>query len=219
MLMTMQLGYNSNVKTKTANLQKEVPFVMNIQSLPSKMIINGKENDTAIPATNQTFYGAYTSEMKTKIDSIPGKVMDENLKESVIKMVEGIQANIKFPEKPLKIGDTFLQDVPMEIPLGGMSAKIVCKTTYKLISIANNKANFDLKYVMQMDASGQNMSLDMSGSGDGKFIYDMISSYPVNMVNNMSMTYAMVMPQSDKVKMNGKAKMVMSNQTTVDAAK
>jgi hypothetical protein len=215
MVMQMQTGFNSSVKTGIANLQKEIPFTMNIQTLPSKMTMNGTDTNIPVPTTSQTYYGVYTDGIKAKIDSVAGKKMDENLKASIIKMIEGITGNIKFPEKPMKVGDTFTQDVPMDMPMGTFAAKIICKTTYKLISIENNKAFFDLNYVITMDMTVQKMTIDLSGDGDGKLVYNMDFSYMDSMTNNMNMIFSMVMPQLAKVTMNGKAKVSTNLQTTI----
>jgi hypothetical protein len=218
-MMLMQSGVNTDLKTSAFNSKKEIPFVMKVQSKASKMTMSGTESIIPVPMTNQNYYGAFIEEKKARIDSISGNTIDEKGKAAIIKMMDGLQANIKFPEKPMKIGDTFHQDIPMELPIAGMSAKAISKTTYTLLSIANGKANFGMKYTIVMDMNAQQITMSMDGDGDGAFGYDLAANYPVNMLNNMNFNYTMVMPQDKNVKISGKVKMIMDNQTTIVAVK
>lgn len=214
-VMVMESGTNGDIKTGALNAANKIPFTMTMQTLPSKMTMNGKETPIPMPATNETMFGTYTTDGKMTLDSIAGKKIDDATKAAMIKMIDGMKAAVKFPDTPMKIGDTFTQDTPMDLPISGMASKLNSKTTFKLISIDNNKAYFDLKYELTMDMNGSAMAIKMAGGGDGKMVFDIAASYPTAMQSNMNVNYSMTMPQAATMKMDGKMKMVMDYTTTI----
>lgn len=216
MLMVMESTTNGDIKTGRLTSGNKIPYTMTLKAAPAKMTMNGQTMDVPTPATNETLFGNYTPDGKMSIDSIAGKKTDDLLKTTMSKLVENITANIQFPEKPMKIGDTFTQSIPMDMPMAGMAYKINCKAIYKLVSIANNKANFDMRYDISSDvAAGQGMAIKMAGDGDGNFIYDIPANYATSMLSNMNVKYSMTMPQAPTMKMDGKMTMKMDIQTTV----
>jgi hypothetical protein len=217
MLMQMQSTSKMDVKTGLPTSTNDVPLTMTISQLSAKMTMNGKENSLPMPSTFQKFYAKYTKEGKMEMDSVSGMKMNDSVKNAMMKMVKNIQGNIVFPDKKMKVGDTFIQSIPMEIPIAGSSAKMLGKTTYKLIAVENNKAYFDVNMVMTMDMEGKSMTMDMTGGGDGKMIFDIASGYPTTIQNNINVIYSLAMPQAKNMKMQGKMDMLMSMQTTVAA--
>ena len=160
-------------------------------------------------------YGKCPVDGLMEIDSIPGTAMNDSLKATMKKLVKSIQSTVQFPAKPMKVGDTFTQESPFDIPMGAMSAKMTMKAIYKLISIANGKANFDLNFTMTMDMGlGGKGAMDMKGDGDGKMIYDIATNYPSDSKQNMNILYSITIPQQNMT-MKGKMKMLMDQQTVV----
>ena len=132
------------------------------------------------------------------------------------KMVQSFQNNLKFPDKPMKIGDTFEQDMPFNIPGMGSDMKIGAKVSYKLISISGGKANFNITYNMNMDmAAGKSIpaAMHMTGGGAGTMEYDIATNYPTHYVQNMDMN--MAIPAAAGKNMTMKMKMLMEQQTTL----
>lgn len=217
MVMLMETGTTGDIKTGAINPANKIPFTMTMQTQPSKMTMNGKETPIPMPATNETIFGTYTTDGKMTLDSIAGKKIDDLTKATMIKMIDGMKAAVNFPTTPMKIGDTFTQDTPMDLPIAGMASKINSKTTFKLVSIDNNKAYFDLTYDLSMDMNGSAIAMKMAGGGDGKMVYDIVASYPTAMQSNMNVNYSMTLPQAATMKMDGKMKMVMDYTTTISA--
>ena len=151
------------------------------------------------------------------LDSVAGIKANDSVKVALMKMIKNIQGNIEFPDKAMKVGDTFVQTIPMDIPILGANAKIIGKTTYKLIGIQDNKAYFDINMVMTMDMAGKGMTMDVTGGGDGKMVFDTINGYPTTVQNNMKMIYSFAMPQAKSMKMDGKMNMLMDMKTAITA--
>jgi len=217
-IMQMQSTSKMNVKTGMISSTNDIPLTMSVTSLSAKMTMNGKAMDTPMPSNIQTMYGKFTKEGKMTIDSVAGSKMTDSVKEAFMKMLQGMQGNIVFPDKKMKIGDTFYQSIPMNIPIMGSDSKMLSKTTYKLIAVENNKAYFDIKMDMTMDLGGnKGMTMDMMGGGDGKMIFDTVSGYPTTIQNNIKVNYKFAMPQAQNMTMNGKMNMLMDMQTVLVA--
>jgi len=217
MIMQMQSTMGFDIKTGVQKDSK-IPVIIRMGGTSVKMKMNGVESPIPSTNTKTDIYGYYSADGKMSIDSVGGKKMDDALKQQMVKMIDQMQANIKFPDKPMKIGDTFPQDIPMDLPMAGGSAKVLVKGIYKLIAIENNKAYFDVTFTMTMDMTENKMNVDMTGGGDGKFIYDMTNNFVSMVRENLNMIYSLALPQMPpKMKMTGKANMLMDQKTTVTA--
>ncbi|OCX50550.1 hypothetical protein BEL04_22500 [Mucilaginibacter sp. PPCGB 2223] len=219
MLMQMETGIQSEMKTGAVNAKKEFPFSATIITLPSKMTMNGQASPEPIPNTPpETLYGKCSvNSVMPVIDSVQGKAMNDSLKNMMNKMFQNLQSAIDFPEKPMKVGDTFTQDVPFDLPVSGAGMKMSVKAVYKLLSISAGKANFDVIFTMDMNlklGTGGQGSMSMNGGGDGKMEYDIANNYPTHYLQNMDVNYTMPIPQQTMT-MKGKMKMVMDQQTMI----
>jgi len=211
MLMQMEIAMNSAIKTDAYNAKKEIPFTLNLQVPQPKMTMNGNALPIPGSATTQVITGKYNTDDKLEVESLSGKTMTDSAKTAIMKSIEAIQGNVEFPKTPMKVGDTFTQDIPMKMPIPGFTDNLTIKTTYKLVSIENGKANFDMNFLMN---SGEAKSaFNMKGTGTGQFVYDIANNYAVNMHENIDMSYTTSMPQQN-MSMKGSMKMLMSQQTT-----
>ena len=60
--------------------------------------------------------------------------------------LENVQQAIKFPEKPMKVGESFNSEIPMTIPMEGMNPiSVKINMEYLLTEIKDGKAFFDIK--------------------------------------------------------------------------
>ncbi|WP_448701809.1 hypothetical protein ACFGVR_06115 [Mucilaginibacter sp. AW1-3] len=215
--MQMEMGMKMEMKTGRVNSKKEFPISMDMEMSPSTMTVNGKTTPIPNAAVNAmpTMYGKCTLDGWPHIDSISGKTMTDSMKTAMNTMMEGFQSQLKFPDKPMKIGETFVQNMPFNIPIMGAGMKSDLKVTYKLISISGGKANFDTNYTMDIDmAANKSMpaAMHMTGGGNGTMEYDIAVNYPTHYIQNMDMN--MTMPAGGK-DMTMKMKMKMDMQTVV----
>lgn len=214
--MLMEMNFTMDMKTGSVNGKKEFPVVMNMQMSPATMTMNGKTSTVPMPNKSiPTMYGKCGLDGLPRIDSIPGTPMNDSIKTAMNKMMEAFQNNIKFPDKPMKVGDSFVQDMPFNLPMMGGGMKTEAKITYKLISIAGGKANFDIASTMNMDMAvgkGSPVAMHMTGGGTGSMEYDIATSYPTHHLQNMDIN--MTMPAGDKT-MTMKMKMKLDMQAVV----
>ena len=161
MLMQMQMNTFFDVKTGNS-ISNQTPVIMTLGQTDAKMKMNGKEQPLPMHVEgDRKIYGKLNSEGKLNIDSISGKKLTDSLKEVMKQAINNVQRNINFPDKPMKIGDTFTQDIPMNMPIGGNSIKMISRTTYKLIGIESNKAFFDMSIEMLLDMDSKKFKIDI----------------------------------------------------------
>jgi len=107
---------------------------------------------------------------------------------------------VKFPDHPLNVGDSFTQQVPLNIPmLSGVSNNVA--TTYTLVSIKGNIANFDVKQDMNMHMNIKGkVDIGFTGAGGGKMVYDISNGFPVSYTTNANMQITV---KTDKINVSG----------------
>lgn len=102
--------------------------------------------------------------------------LDIDQKNQLLQTVQNTFEQFKFPEQQLKTGDQFSTDRPMEMAMEGSTIEIVVNTIYKLISIKNDIAQFDLSQSYQMTPKIMDNSFTGNGSGKGQLTYDIENS-------------------------------------------
>src|SRR6185503_15911901 len=119
----------------------------------------------------------------------------------------------KFPEKPMKPGDSFTQTMPFNMPMkdGGGDIKVEASVTYKLTSISDGKAYFDMTPSFSMNVTVKKISVDMSGTGTGKMVYSIKDNFPVSKSGSFDLKLKVT---SEKVNVDGTA-VITSTTTTV----
>jgi hypothetical protein len=123
---------------------------------------------------------------------------------------------IKFPDHPLKPGDTFTQQVPFTLPmLSGEGNSI--ETTYKLVSVDGNKANFDImqNISIKTDIKGK-LNIALTGSGTGKMVYDISNNFPSTYTSTANVQVSV---KTDKINVSGTLNMNGTMNYTITESK
>jgi hypothetical protein len=187
----------------------------------SKTSRNGEE----IPAGANQLDGANvfaqcTMDGKIQVDSILGKTISDATKNALSASLNALTNNLHFPDNPMKIGDTFTQEVPFNLPIPGVTALFMIKVVYKLSSIDNGIASFDLIENLDMNISDKSnntgIELNGTGTGNGKMTYDIKEWIATNTSSDMKITYIMKM---GPLTFNGESAASTTNTTVVAEAK
>jgi len=192
-----------------------IPVRMVYEKMTNKNIMNEKETVVENPATGLIVEGSYNSEgNKMTIDTLISDKLDDGFKNMLRATIENVQQLVIFPETPLKVGDSFEQKVPMEIPMPGVAPiKILINTTYNLKSIENSIAKFDFKQTVQLGIENPAAEISASGGGTGTSEYDItmnvMSTYESDLKMNMEMKIADFVI---KATIDAKSKQVMTMQ-------
>jgi hypothetical protein len=141
--------------------------------------------------------------------------LDEKYKRSLIQAIQNSLSQLDFPEKKLKIGEQFSVENPLSIPMEGSTVEMVVTTNYKLISISNGKANFEVSQIYAMNPTLMDNSFHGTGSGKGQILYDIANQIALK---NTLATEIEINKKLDSFDFHLKAKSE-SVQTTTIAAK
>lgn len=130
----------------------------------------------AIPNGTKIF-GNVQLGRKPEFESIYSPTMDKETKKMLFTTISSMIGQLTFPEKKMKIGDTFLREMPLTIPIGSKAIKMENTIIYKLIKIENGLAYFDIVQDYTFDTSANEMDFFASGKGTGTLIYDIKHTY------------------------------------------
>jgi len=235
-VLTTDLSANKDLAAKLASQGIAQPLVANVQfdnkstattgalsadnSFPVTMVkggaptinitINGKQIPIPIPKTAEfKFYGHVGADGKLNLDSVGGKKLDDSTAAPIKKMMNSMMGAVNFPDHPIKVGESFTQTVPFNLPMAGKGMAMNIKVIYKLTSISGNSAYFDIAQVMDMQLDLKNINLSLTGNGNGKMVYDIKNNYPSSSNSDMKM---FITVKSDKI--NAAATAKISTNTT-----
>ncbi|MGZ3755377.1 MAG: hypothetical protein ACXVAY_11610 [Mucilaginibacter sp.] len=236
MKMVMTLGRDSlaadpiamNMEMNTTNViamgqstNNVIPVTINTHANSVKATMNGQDVPTLeMPKTDMVIYGKYKGGNALQIDSLAGQKMNDSVRAAVLKLVEGIQNMVAFPVTPLKVGDTFSCDSPFTLPMMGIGNRgdIKMRMTYKLISIANNTAVFDIAENIDVNMNqviqNQHLKMTMTGLGAGTMSYNVTKQYLATMINTLSVSFDM---EVAGVHMSGKSTVVTNDRVEIAA--
>lgn len=176
--------------------QATFPVVIRYSNVVSRQSLNDKD----LPARKNQLYGHYIfgksdAEGNLNLDSIAGMEINDGIKAAVNRMVSRLQQQITFPDKPINIGDTFSQEVPVNVPIPGVDAMFKVMVTYKLVSIDNGVAQFAIDQSGKINFHSKQKDMYLTGIGDGTgsgtFKYDMYKNYVTDMQSELSFNYIM----------------------------
>lgn len=209
------LGADGTIKTGAMGSDNSFPLTMDFKIDSLTASANGKEAPIPPMVTDKKLHVvAHVGQDNVMVvDSADGKKASDSTQKSMQQMTNMLQRQIKFPETPMKPGDSFTQTMPINVPIkkGGGNIKVDASITYKLTSISDGKAYFDMTPAFSMNASVKKINIDMSGTGSGKMVYSIKDNFPISKEGTFNLKLKVT---SDKVNVDGTA-VVTSSSTTV----
>jgi hypothetical protein len=209
------LGADGTIKTGPMGSDNTFPLTMDFKIDSLAASANGKQAPIPPMVTDKKLHivGHVGQDNVMTVDSANGKKASDSTQKSMQQMMSMLQRQIKFPETPMKPGDSFTQTMPFNMPIKGGKGdvKIEASVTYKLNSISNGKAYFDMMPSFSMNFSGQKINIEMSGTGTGKMVYSIKDNFPVSKEGTFNMKLKVT---SEKVNVDGTA-VITSSSTTV----
>lgn len=208
-------GSNEMTTTMTTGAMtadKSFPAKMTYEKVIANQIVNDKETKEEKSMSGLIIEGFYTQENKLRIDTMISDRIDENTKRIIKSTLENVQQQIKFPENPMEVGDSFDQKLPMQIPVAGLNpVKVVITTNYKLKDISNGKAMFDIIQTVTLDIENEQTNVSASGEGVGISEFDIVNNIISRYESDLTMTLKMT--ADDLVisaKINSKSKQLVT---------
>jgi len=166
--------------TRTFDLESDSTFkaIMTYDNVRSYQVQNGERTEKESPISGMLIEGTYNTLNKFKIDTIISAKIDDSLRRTLIHTLENIQEQISFPDYPMRVGDTFEQELPMNIPVSGISnVGIIIKTNYKLQDIRANLATFDINQTIELNMEIDQANVSASGEGTGLSQFDISKKF------------------------------------------
>lgn len=192
-------GSNSVISSiKTEELLPDGSFeaLMTYSKIVSTQTQNGQLTQKDSPLDGMRIEGKYDSNNMFKVDTIIGNNVNDALRNTLTSTLESVQEQIKFPDYPLKPGDTFNQTLPMTIPVAGVqNVQVVIKTDYLLKGIKNDLASFDITQTVELDMDVEGSTITASGSGTGISQYSISKEFITKYESNLTMELTVLVNQ------------------------
>lgn len=150
-------GKSSADSSFQANLTyKKIMSLDGNNEIPEGTVVQGEIKGKELPAFNK----------------VVSKSLSIDQRIQLLQTVQNMFEQFKFPEQRLKIGDQFSVDRPTEIAMESSTIDIVVTTTYTLLAIKNDIAQFELSQSYLMTPKTMDNSFTGTGSGKGQLSYD-----------------------------------------------
>lgn len=175
---------------KLKSMRVKNPTISKVRTKTDAELVTGKSSEDSSFQANLTYKKIMSLDGKNEIPEgtvVQGEIKGEELpafnkvvsntlsidqRIQLLQTVQNTFEQFKFPEQRLKIGDQFSVDRPMEMAMENSTIAIVVTTTYKLISIKNDIAQFELSQSYLMTPKTMDNSFTGTGSGKGQLSYD-----------------------------------------------
>ncbi|WET03796.1 hypothetical protein [Flavobacterium sp. YJ01] len=179
-----------DIVSKTGKTDKDGTFPITIEYLKA---VDG--NGRTIIPSGTLLYGKTSETTLPKMDSIVAKDMEESLKNVVFQTVQSTFSQLVMPQKKLKIGESFIQESPLTLPIAGINIEMVITTVYKLKRMDSKSAFFDISQTYTMKMSDTRFDTSGSGIGSGDLIYDIPNHFMAE--NNLKMDFNLDLKHTD----------------------
>jgi hypothetical protein len=168
---------------KTGKLVDKTYFPLTIEFVKTT-----NSNDKIVIPNGTIIYGKGSIGNMPTLDSIVSTGLSDELKKSILQTMQATFTQINIPERKVTVGEVFAIDTPLSIPIAGMQLDMTITTTYKLLSLVNNVADFDISQAYTMKMSTSKFPLNATGTGKGKLLYDVIHNFNLNYQIDMKMS-------------------------------
>ncbi|MGO3183874.1 MAG: hypothetical protein ACTIJ9_13695 [Aequorivita sp.] len=179
-------GIENPTITKDTSLLKSLSKTGRLtgNNFPIDIELLESNNPSLNPGTK--FYGNSIDGV-TKIDSIYSTTMSEEKKRTLLPVMESMMNQIKYPNKKMKVGESFQQNNPMTIPIGDVTIEIEINSIYTLNKIGNGIGYFDLDQVYKIKSATKDYEMKLDGSGKGQVEYDIKKQFFTDYYSEMEM--------------------------------
>ena len=183
-----------------------IPIEIRYTDATSSTLLNGKEQKMDLPITSNIIQVQYTPDDRYVLDSITGEMFNPQVKQLITNMLDQTQQQVEFPEKPLKIGDSFTTEMPMNITSTGMMPiNSSITTTYILKEVKEGTAVLSFDQKVSLESKQESVSWEVKGEGSGICKYDIAGQY---------LSYCKTeLPMQTTVKMNENMSSISSTTT------
>lgn len=161
---------------KTGKLNKDHnDFPIKVEYV-SEIINNGIKAEPV----NATFHGKCAMDSIPVFDVAAANGLDKSSKMILLGSWQKSFSQLPFSSQMLKVGEELVTRTPSSIPMEGSEIEMLVTTSYKLISIKNSIADFDISQQYALNPKLMDNSFQGTVKGQGHLQYDMEHSIVVN---------------------------------------
>lgn len=198
------------VKTGNPNFKKIFSGIVQYLYASNKQLINGNETE-GIDSLKGRYFSGFFVDGAFRLDSAKNLDVPDSLKKFLAGTVNSVK--IVFPDKALKPGDMFIQDIPLTMPVSSKQVTLNTHIVYKLTGIKNGAAFFDVTQTADFKAHTDQGDMEINGNGEGHIFYDMQYSFFRVYQNTLNLKFTL---KTDKLTMNGTSSMLSVYQTDIN---
>jgi hypothetical protein len=98
--------------------------------------------------------------------------LDKKYEKALLQSLQKVFTQFAFPKEKMNIGEQFSVENTLSMPMEGSMIEMVVTNNYKLISITDGIASFDISQTYSMVPTMMNNSFKGTGAGKGQMRYD-----------------------------------------------
>jgi len=186
--MHIDMLQEMSISTKTGALtaDKRVPLTISYNKMGMTIKMQGKETKQPDQFVGMKIKAYATADGKLEVDTIEGNITAE-VKATMVKMISQMLKSVQFPDKTMKIGDTFTQEMPMVVPAGATAMNLIIKVNYTLKEIIGKQAMFDYTQNISLNLATSHDNSSAAGSGTGTMKYSISEQYITDTTSDLKM--------------------------------
>lgn len=123
----------------------------------------------------------------TKIDSVFSATMTEEKKKTLLYTMESMMNQINYPNREIKVGESFEQKNPFSMPIGDVIINMEIKSIYTLKRTENGIGHFDLDQIYTLKSANKDYQMELHGIGKGQITYDIEKQFFTKFALEMEM--------------------------------
>lgn len=183
---TTESVVKTGIMTDGTQYPLTIEFVKSTSSDGKNIIPNGT-----------VIYGRVSNGTMPSLDSVVSAGLTVEYKKTLLQAMQSTFAQISFPEKKVKVGESFSIESPLSIPVAGVTIEMTITTTYTLLNVTNGIADINVSQTYKMKANTSKYTIKATGSGKGKMLYDDSIGTMLKYTMDTEMTADMKLEQYD----------------------
>ena len=164
-------GYSNPTITKDTTVLRSVSKTGELNGNQFPLNIEVLESSNKSLGKGMRMHGNYVNGV-IKIDSISNSSMSDKSKMELLTSMETMMNQIKYPERKIKIGESFEQKSLISMPIVDVIIEIEINSIYTLKSVKNGIGYFDLDQVYSIKSATKDYKMELDGTGKGQLDYD-----------------------------------------------
>ena len=188
------------------NKHGDIPATISYSDIKTSTKLNGIKTDDKVEKRRKKMFGKYINGINLEIDSIQG---DNSSKADLLlanTLIDSIEQRMKFPQKKIKIGDSFKHNIPLVIPLfGKQTIYMRINRTYTLKEVNKNIALFNVKQDIELDKNIDQKNIYAKGIGNGTITYNKKEKYLTKYTYRNNIGISITGKDSKKININYKS--------------